>query len=157
MVLFGRGHKTADFRKRVTFHLHVKKETGSGKGKVRKMNNKYLSLPRSQTKMCIFEHNWSAFRWTPTVLNSLMMPFSPTQCKLNALCFLILFYNNHVLFLYSEKHAHWKAPELVLWFISLQSFLCLPPPLPTLLLPKRKGRQDISMTFIYRNLAQPIL
>ena len=55
-VLYVRGHETIDFMKEFIIHLHVKKKTGPEKRKVREVSNKFLSLPKSQIKMCIFEH-----------------------------------------------------------------------------------------------------
>lgn len=55
-VLYDRGHKTTDFMKGFIIHLHVKKKTGSEKRKVREVNKKFLSLPKVQIKMFIFEH-----------------------------------------------------------------------------------------------------
>lgn len=55
-VLYDRAHKTIDFMKGFIIYVHVKKKTGSEKKKVREENNKFLSLPKSQIKMCIFEH-----------------------------------------------------------------------------------------------------
>ena len=51
-VLFDTGHKTADFRKRFTFHLHVKKETGPEKRKVREIIS-FFFFPSHKLK-CAF-------------------------------------------------------------------------------------------------------
>ena len=59
-VLYDRAHKTIDFMKGFIIYLHVKKKTGSEKKKVREENNKFLSLPKSQIKMCIFAQAYMA-------------------------------------------------------------------------------------------------
>lgn len=156
-VLFDTGHKTADFRKRFTFHLHVK-ETGPEKRKVREIII-FFFFPSHKLKCAFWTHKLNGIG-TPSGEHQLYWIYwwcpSLFQYEFSALLFSNFIFTINAWYFGTQKTTHTKRARVSLCVYILAEF-----PLHILLSPhywcsswllKWKGRQGISMKFIHRCL-----